>query len=96
MQQSKQLVSEKSAGDYTMPAQDEAGVRLGACGGYDRRFKADGCDVGVGFSTKETRIIGALGPDAVHAKVVESINAEHLHRVSQGNAADIQKIHHVP
>ena len=55
MQQCKQLVSEKSAEDYTMLAQDEAGVRLGACGGYGWRFKADGCEVGVGFSTKETR-----------------------------------------
>ena len=76
MQQCKQLVSEKSAEDYTMLAQDEAGVRLGACGGYGWRFKADGCEVGVGFSTKETRIIGAVGPDAVHVKVVESINAD--------------------
>ena len=32
MKQCKQLVSEKSAEDYTMLAQDEAGVRLGACG----------------------------------------------------------------
>ena len=76
MKQCRQLVSEKSAEDYAMLAQDEAGVRLGACGGYGWRFKADGCEVGVGFSTRETRIIGALGPDAVHAKVVESINAE--------------------
>ena len=76
MQQCKQLVSEKSAEDYTMLAQDEAGVRLGACGGYGWRFKADGCEVGVGFSTKETRIIGAVGPDAVHVKVVESVNAD--------------------
>ena len=51
-------------------------MRLGACGGYGWRFKADGCEVGVGFSTKETRIIVAVGPDAVHVKVVESINAE--------------------
>ena len=76
MQQCKQLVSEKSAEDYTMLAQDEAGVQLGACGGYGWRFKADGCEVGVGFSTKETRIIGAVGPDAVHVKVVKSINAD--------------------
>ena len=76
MQQCKQLVSEKSAEDYTMLAQDEAGVRLRACGGYGWRFKADGCEVGVGFSTKETRIIGAVGPDAVHVKVVESVNAD--------------------
>ena len=76
MQQCKQLVSEKSAEDYTMLAQDEAGVRLGACGGYGWRFKAGGCEVGVGFSTKETRIIGAVGPDAVHVKVVESVNAD--------------------
>ena len=59
-----------------MLAQDEAGVRLGACGRYGWRFKADGCEVGIGIFTKETRIIGALGPDAVHAKVVESINAD--------------------
>ena len=59
-----------------MLAQDEAGVRPGACGGYGWMLKADGCEVGVGFSTKGTRIIGAVGPDAVHAKVVESINAE--------------------
>ena len=78
-----------------MLAQDEAGVRLGACGGYGWRFKADGCEVGVGFSTKETRIIGAVGPDAVHVKVVQR-KRRHLHRVSQGNAADIQKIRHVP
>ena len=76
MKQCRQMVSEKSAEDYTMLAQDEAGVRLGACGGYGWRFKADGCEVGVGFSTRETRIIGALGPDAVHMKVVDSINAE--------------------
>ena len=96
MQQCKQLVSEKSAEGHTMLAQDEAGVQLGACGRYGWMLKADGCEVGVGFSTKETRIIGAVGPDAVHVKVVESINAEHLHRVSQGNAADIQKIRRVP
>ena len=76
MKQCRQLVSEKSAEDFTMPAQDDAGVRPGACGRYGWRFKADGCEVGVGFSTRETRIIGALGPDAVHIKVVESINAE--------------------
>ena len=33
MQQCKQLVSEKSAEDYTMLAQGEAGMQLGACGG---------------------------------------------------------------
>ena len=76
MKQCKQLVSEKSAEDYTMLAQDEAGVRLGACGGYGWMLKADGCEVGVGFHTTETRIIRALGPDAVHVKVVESINAD--------------------
>ena len=76
MQHCKQLVSEKPAEDYTMLARDEAGVRLGACGGYGGRFKADGCEVGAGFSTKETRIIRAVGPDAVHVKVVESINAD--------------------
>ena len=76
MKQCRHLVSEKSAEDYTMLAQDEAGARLGACGGYGWRFKADGCEVCVGFSTKETRIIGALGPDTVHMKVVDSINAE--------------------
>ena len=75
MKQCRQTVSEKSAEGYAMPAQDEAGVRPGACGGYGWGFKADGCEVGVGFSTKKTRIIGARGPDAVHANVVESINA---------------------
>ena len=40
------------------------------------RAAGDQTEVGVGFSTKETRIIGALGPDAVHMKVVDSINAE--------------------
>ena len=59
-----------------MLTQDEAGVRLGACGGYSWRCRTDGCEVGVGFSTMEIRIIGALGPDAIHAKVVESINAD--------------------
>ena len=51
-------------------------MRLGACGRYGWMLKADGCEVGVGFSTKETRIIRALGPDAVHMKVVDSISAE--------------------
>ena len=69
------MVSEKSAEDYTMLAQDEAGVRLGACGGYGWRFRTDGCEVGVGFSTKrsessERQVL------TVHAKVVESINAD--------------------
>ena len=77
MQQCKQPVMEKSAEGYAMLAQDEAGVRLGACGGYGRRFRGPmGAEVGVEFPTKETRIIGALGPDAVHAKVVDSINAD--------------------
>ena len=57
IQQCRQLVSEKSAEGYTMLTQDEAGVRLGACGGYGWMLKADWCEVGVGFSTKETRII---------------------------------------
>ena len=66
MKQCRLMVSEKSAEDYTMMAQDEAGVRLGACARYGWMLKADGCEVGVGFSTEETRIIRAPGPDAVH------------------------------
>ena len=49
-----------------------------ACGRYGWRFGADGCEVGVRFSTRETRIIGALGPDAVHIKVVDSVNTDTL------------------
>ena len=96
MQQCRQMVSEKSAEDYTMLAQDEAGVRLGACGRYGRRFKADWCEVGVGFSTKETRIIGAVGPDAVHVKVVESINADTFIGFLKELRRIYKKIRHVP
>ena len=74
MQQCKQLVSEKSAEDYTMLAQDEAGVRLGACGGYGWRFKADGCESASDSPPRRQESSEQLVL-TVHAKVVESINA---------------------
>ena len=62
MQQCKQMVMEKSAEGYTMLAQDEAGVRLRVCGRYGWMLKAGGCEVGVGLSAKETRIICGTWP----------------------------------
>ena len=56
------MVREKSAEGYAVPAQDETGVRLRVCGRYGRMLKAGGCEVGVGLSAKETRIICGTWP----------------------------------
>ena len=61
---------------HAVLAGDEAGVQLGASAGYGWRPVGGGNTVGTTFSTKSSRMFGALSSDRIHVKDVGYTNSE--------------------